>query len=100
MSNTVKRLMHISTRTDLMLCGTEDVSGVLRRYLTCTRYDNAHVTFGVQLCRVCVELEPLALLHHADLVNDPDKLCKRGCGKPGTHFASYDMMWTCEQCIE
>ncbi len=88
--------LHISTRTDTMLCGVPDVSGTLRRYLTAPI---KQLYAEYQACERCEELEPLALLAATDLGDGAVELCRAGCGRPGTHHASYDCMWTCEECI-
>jgi hypothetical protein len=88
----MKHVLHISTRTDKMLCGVPDVSGVWRRYLSDERENRDPIAVP---CQKCAEREPLAFLKLV-LDNPP---CWWECGRPGTHVASYDGRWTCEQCV-
>lgn len=88
--------LHISNRTHYMLCGVADVSGVLRRYLSAHEADRDN---GYDPCTQCAEREPLLLLALLDLGNGINRECWQKCGRAGTHSASYDGRWTCEDCI-
>ena len=89
------KTLHISNRTETMLCGEPCIPGAYRRYLFADR--DAFIAYGD--CEACLEREPMAELAATDLEGGKVPLCT-ACGvRAGTHHASYDGRWTCERCI-